>query len=308
MKKILLGLSLALSSCATAPVVLSPVDQAARLQADLHDPAGRVMIAAHRGCWHHGPENSLAAIEACIERGIDIVELDLRLTSDGVLILSHDSSLRRMTGDERRIDKMTYAEVARLRLRPRDGRGDQELSAQRVPTFREALEVADRRILLILDLKGPMPQTAERAATILRETGNCDISMFAWVASPEDVREEVGSLMDCAAYLPNLRPEMGPMAPTVASYASLYPTAVAVRFPDWSYLEAGRDAPRRIGARLWVNTLSDHHAAGLTDADALRDPDALWGRLIANGVNMIQTDEPEALRAYLRANTTRQND
>lgn len=302
MKTWFLSPLLLLAGCASFQDHLSRAggeDRAVRLGRDLHDVDGRVMVAAHRGCWKDTSENSVDALEACIAGGIDVVEVDLRLTRDGEIVLLHDSNLRRMTGRDAKVADLTWGEISRLRLRAGDGRGDAASTDRPVAIFRDILAANRRRILLILDLKGPMPQTADAAARILRETGNCDLAMFAWVAPPEKVREETGDLIDCAAYLPNLRPEMGPMSDVVVSYATLNPVAVAVRFPDWDYLAEGREAPRRLGARLWVNTLSEYHSAGLTDADALADPDALWGRLIANGVNMIQTDEPEALKRYL---------
>ncbi len=303
MKRSLSLLLLALTACSQPPAasVQQPLasGRAATLLQKLHDPDGPVMIAAHRGCWKQGPENSLPAIVACIDLGVDIVEIDLRLTKDGEVVLHHDSSLRRMTGIDARVDQLSYQELAKLRLKPADGRTATAPTSEQIPTFREVLRHIDRKILLILDLKGPMPETAEKAAAILREMGNCDIAMFAWVAPADSVRAETGSLIECAEFLPNLRPEMGKPGSVIKTYAPLQPVAVAVRFSEWGYLAESAPATRQMGARLWVNTLEDYHSAGLTDANALRDPQALWGRLIANGVSMIQTDEPEALRAFI---------
>lgn len=294
---------LALASCATLPA--TGQDRSAQLLRDLHDPNGRVMVTAHRACWGDAPENSLAAIRACRDLNVDIVELDIRLSADGVPVLSHDRTLKRMAGVSSDVASLTAAQLSSLKLRNRNGRGNQVITAEGVPTLEQALAEANGRVLVILDLKGPMPETAERATEILRRTGNCPKAMFAWVAPPERVQDELGSLMECAAYIPNLRPEMGPMAETIVSYAELEPVAAAIRFSDWQYLEMGCSAASQIGARLWVNTLSPYHAAGLTDADALANPEILWGRLIQTGVNMIQTDEPEALIQYLKtANVT----
>lgn len=52
---------------------------------------------------------------------------------------------------------------------------------------------------------------------------------------------------------------------------------------------------RKAGIALWVNSLDGVACAGMSDSLALGDADAIWGRLIANGVSVIQTDEPEAL-------------
>src|ERR1700678_3312478 len=60
-------------------------------------PASKVIVVAHRGCWGQVPEVSIAAIKACRPIGADVVELDVRKTRDGVLVLMHDETVDRMT-------------------------------------------------------------------------------------------------------------------------------------------------------------------------------------------------------------------
>ncbi|RZL58769.1 MAG: glycerophosphodiester phosphodiesterase, partial [Sphingomonas sp.] len=57
-------------------------------------------------------------------------------------------------------------------------------------------------------------------------------------------------------------------------------------------------AARAHGVRLWINSLWEGFVSGYGDVQALRDPDAVWGRLYREGVTIIQTDEPEALLRY----------
>ncbi|MEL6216460.1 MAG: glycerophosphodiester phosphodiesterase family protein [Pseudomonadota bacterium] len=258
-------------------------DPAADLIAELHDPNGRVMVTAHRACWAEGPENSVAAIEACTAVKPDIIEIDLRLTTDGKLVVIHDPTLSRMAGVDRPIAEMTLAEIRSHPLRERDGRGDAMLTDERTPTFTEILRANARRHLLILDLKSEAQATAAAAAKVLRQENACDIAMVAFVAPPDEARKVLGPLLDCATYIPNLRAHMGSMGAVSQSYAELDPIAVAVRFDDWDYLYEGTADVRAMGVRLWVNTLDDHHAAGLVDADALVDPEALWGALLMLG-------------------------
>ena len=62
--------------------------------AQMHDPASKyVVVACHRGDWRNYPENSIPAIESIIRMGADIMELDLKLTKDSVLVLSHDRTI-----------------------------------------------------------------------------------------------------------------------------------------------------------------------------------------------------------------------
>ena len=56
-----------------------------------------VMVVAHRGDWRNAPENSLQAIQYCIDMGVDMVEIDVRKTKDGHIVLMHDGSIDRTT-------------------------------------------------------------------------------------------------------------------------------------------------------------------------------------------------------------------
>lgn len=91
------------------------------------------------------------------------------------------------------------------------------------------------------------------------------------------------------------------VAAAVAAQAAAPPAGVELVFTGMDFLAEAAPRIAERGARVWVNTLRPQHAAGLVDADALAAPDAVWGRLIALGVDTIQTDEPAALIAYLRA-------
>ena len=67
-------------------------------------PKGRVLVAAHRGDWYYSPENSLAGFKLAINAGVDILETDVRLTSDSTLIIMHDYTLERTTTGSGRVD------------------------------------------------------------------------------------------------------------------------------------------------------------------------------------------------------------
>ncbi len=56
-----------------------------------------ILVAAHRGDWRNAPENSLQALKNTIERGVDIMELDLKKSKDGHLVIMHDETINRST-------------------------------------------------------------------------------------------------------------------------------------------------------------------------------------------------------------------
>ena len=72
------------------------------------------LIIAHRGDSAHAPENTLAAFQQAVDVGADGIEFDVRLTSDGVPVVFHDSSLKRIAGRERKIASLTSAELGKV--------------------------------------------------------------------------------------------------------------------------------------------------------------------------------------------------
>lgn len=84
------------------------------LMLESHEINDDVSVIAHRGSSWTAPENSLSAVRLAADEGADQVEVDVRLSADGVAVLSHDSSLRRLTGDERRIADLDWQTLARM--------------------------------------------------------------------------------------------------------------------------------------------------------------------------------------------------
>ena len=116
-------------------------------------PIRRVVRVGHRGAAGHAPENTLAAIDAGIACGADIVEIDLRRTADGVLVALHDATVNRTTNGMGRIDRLSLRDVKKLTA----GKG------QQIPTLQEVLDAAGERAGLMLELKvrGIAGQTIE---------------------------------------------------------------------------------------------------------------------------------------------------
>ena len=71
-------------------------------------------VMAHRGASTETPENTMAAFQKAIDDMADYIELDVQLTSDGEVIVMHDSNAYRTTGVDENIVNMTYKEVRRL--------------------------------------------------------------------------------------------------------------------------------------------------------------------------------------------------
>ena len=56
-------------------------------------PSKEILVVSHRADWRNAPENSLQAIQNCINMGVDMIEIDLKRTKDGHLILMHDKTI-----------------------------------------------------------------------------------------------------------------------------------------------------------------------------------------------------------------------
>ena len=72
------------------------------------------LVTFHRGDCTVAPENTLPAFRSAILKGGDRIELDVQMTSDGVVVVTHDSNLKRCTGKNAKVYDLTYAEVAQL--------------------------------------------------------------------------------------------------------------------------------------------------------------------------------------------------
>jgi glycerophosphoryl diester phosphodiesterase len=134
------------------------------------DIQDEVAITAHRGSSVTAPENTLAAIEQAISDGADYVELDVRLTADGVAVLLHDRDLRRVAGVPRNIWEVNYETVRTLDV----GKWfDPAFAGESIPTLEQAIEALRGRARLYLEIK-PSPHSPDltrRVVATLQQTG-----------------------------------------------------------------------------------------------------------------------------------------
>lgn len=133
-----------------------------------HPPASAriIKIAAHRGGHLTVPENSLGAIDEAIRAGADIVELDVRETKDGVMVLLHDKNLDRTTTAKGELSNYTYAETQQFYLTHQG-----KATSCRIPAFREALAYAKGRIMVDIDFKISGMEARKRAYEVIEELG-----------------------------------------------------------------------------------------------------------------------------------------
>jgi glycerophosphoryl diester phosphodiesterase len=115
---------------------------------------------AHRGASGHAPEHTLAAYDLALEMGADFIELDLRVTSDGVLVAMHDASLERTTGCSEFVRDMSLEDIRTLdagswfnEVHPE--RADSGWAGLRVPTMAEIFHRYGRSTKYYVEIKEP---------------------------------------------------------------------------------------------------------------------------------------------------------
>lgn len=141
---------------------LSSVAFAFNEKTDIYrDPKGKTMVAARKGCFINAPENSLKAIRDAENAGADIIEIDVRSTADGVLILMEDETVERTCygyGENTVVSEMTYDEIKQLRLLDGDGGYGAKETEHTVPSTEEVFR--DREMRYMASSQYPAEQKA----------------------------------------------------------------------------------------------------------------------------------------------------
>lgn len=293
----LLGVLIAFSSCCQRPA--TPQNKAEFVRAQLHDPASRyVVVASHRGDWRNWPENSIPAIESVIGMGVDILELDLKLTHDSVLVLCHDKTIDRTTDGHGRVSDLSYDSIRRCVLKTGHG----VKTKYRMPTLREALEVCKDRIAVNID------QGYEYYDLALRITEELGVTEQVLIKGkrPVDTVTAKFAAHDCnMMYMPVID-ILKPQGRTLfKEYQSKVTPPLAYEVCWDEYTPLVETCMRQIvdsGSKLWVNSLWDSLCGGLSDDAAFTgSPDRVYGKLLDMGASVIQTDRPELLIRYLES-------
>ena len=274
-------------------------NRAAAIVAEIHNPRSKnVVVASHRGDWRNYPENSIAAIESVIGMGVDIMELDLKLTKDSVLVLCHDRTIDRTTSGKGRVCDITYDSIRRCVLKTGHG----VKTSLKMPTLREALAVCKDRIAVNID-QGY--EYYDLALAITEELGVTDQVLIKGKRPVETVSAKFAEYGHNMMYMPIidiLKPQGRELFEEYAS-KGVVPLAYEVCWDDYTpQVEACMRQVVAGGSKLWVNSLWDSLCGGLSDDKAFTEsPDEVYGRLLDMGASIIQTDRPELLIRYLEA-------
>jgi glycerophosphoryl diester phosphodiesterase len=241
----------------------------------LADINARIVIA-HRGDRAHVPENTIAALARAVELGADALEIDVRMTRDGVPVLMHDPTVDRTTSGRGLVRENTLAELRTLDA----GRGPQGWSGGKltVPTLEEVLD-RFRGVPIVIDVKELA--VADATVQLVHKFGlQSSIAVGSEDAGAVELLYRSG-LSACASRPDALRLlalSLAGISPGAHDYAVL---SLTPRFNGWPIpVLRMTSVARRAGVATHVWTIND-------PAEAVR----LW----QGGVSAIITDDPAAI-------------
>ena len=234
---------------------------------------GRLLLGGHRGNPAHHPENTLASFASAIELGVDVIECDIHLTSDGRLAVIHDHTLERTTNGSGLVGRRTLAELKQLDAG----------SGERIPELVEVLELAHGKVGVAVEIKNlpvTYPGIEAKLVEALRGvgmSGDCAAISFDH-RSIKRVREldqdVVGGVL--VAGRPLMLAEM-------LSWAD-----AQVYSPHWSFVDS--------------ETVAEVHSCGAVIGVWTVDDAEILERSRSLGVDAVYTNRPaEMLRLLSRA-------
>lgn len=239
---------------------------------------GNVMVAAHRAFHQTVPENSLAAIRESIKAGIDIAEIDVRRTADDSLVLLHDGTIDRTTTGSGEIETLYWNEVKDLFLLH-----DGEVTAEKIPLFRNALLLGKGKILFDLDLK---TEKIEKIMEVVVQTDASKSVFFFdsdWPVLEKVRQKHPGWYLMPRAYNVEMAKE---------AYDKFKPWAIHVD-PSFASAELSEYFHSR-GVYVWINAL------GAVDRSLKEGDTRPFQDLIATNPSIIQTDLPIRIKQLVR--------
>ena len=232
----------------------------------------QVVAIAHRGEHLHHPENTMPAFEEAIRLGADYIEVDVRTTADGKLILSHDATVNRCTNGQGEVSRMTFDELRALDAGVKSG---PDFAGTKMPTFDEVLDLARGKINVYVDVKSV---TAKDLVMHIREHGMSDHVVIYSGRISKDIQQLDPKL--------KIMPESSNLEIVHRIVDELHAPVIAFGAGDWKpeIIKVAKDS----GAQVYVDRM------GPTDNPAG------WQSAIDEGADGIQTDRPGELVKYLR--------
>lgn len=232
----------------------------------------QIVAISHRGEHLERPENTLPAFQEAIRVGADYIEVDVRTTSDGKLVLSHDATVDRCTDGKGPVDSMTLEQIEAL-----DAGAKKGYPGTRIPTFDQVLDLAHGKIGIYVDIKNA---SAQDLVSHIAGHGMAEhVVMYCRAAMCKQIQDLNPSL--------KVMPESESIEHSKMLVDLLHPKVIAFGAGDFKpeIIAISKEAR----AKVYVDVM------GKTDA-----PEG-WQAAIDAGADGLQTDRPGPLVEWLRA-------
>lgn len=257
------------------------------------------MVTAHRGDWRNEPENSVRAFKSAAAMGVDIVELDLKKTKDGEIVIMHDATINRTTNGKGSPSDYTLEELRKFRLKNGIGR---PTVYNAIPTLKEVmLALKGTSVKVNLDKSWPY---YNEAYAILKETGTLQQAIFKSEMPYDSLKVRYPQLLDKITYMPVVDLDKPDARKIITDYLKqMKPYAFEMNFTsDTSSILNDNKFITKTGAKVWINSLWASLNAGHDDDLAVDENNKKdsWDWIIARGATVIQTDRPQLMLEYLR--------
>ncbi|MFQ5684176.1 MAG: glycerophosphodiester phosphodiesterase [Candidatus Binatia bacterium] len=240
-------------------------------------PNGRIVLVNHRGLSPGYPENTLAAFKNSVAMGVEVIELDLRGTKDGIPVVMHDKTVDRTTNGEGWVEDFTLSEMKKLDAGSYIGR---KFVGERVPTYQETLEVVSGTgVKLLLDIK--LSSSLDYHSVVkLTERYKAVLNVIIGARTVTDVRL-------FRSLNPNIRILGFIKSPNDIEHFVKAGADIIRLWPSWIHADPGLvDKVHKLGKPVWTT-------ANVTPREGLLE-------LIKVGVNGILTDLPDVLTRLTR--------
>jgi glycerophosphoryl diester phosphodiesterase len=257
----------------------------------------KILVHGHRGARAVRPENTLPAFEYAIQAGVDVLELDLAVTRDGVLVVSHDPHLNRRICQgpegETAIHKLTFEQVRRWdcgALKNSDFPKQQPVPGAKMPSLDEVFALASRgsfefNIETKIDIKHPdlAPAPAEFARLVVDAVRRHRLEKRVIIQS-FDFR----TLVEIRKIAPTFRlSALYAGLPKDLTKIAAQAGGVPIVSPQWMLVTK--------------KNVKKAQQAGLQVVPWTANSALAWNKLIKAQVDAIISDDPAALIEYLKA-------
>ena len=134
----------------------------------------------HRGARAYAPENTIASFKKALEMRVDAIELDVRKTKDGQIVVIHDEDIKRTTDGKGLVCELTLNEI----------KGFSAEGGEKIPTLCEALDFLDKKAKVLIEIK---EEGLEKAVLDIVCERGCEKNVILTSFS-EDVLQKIRSL------------------------------------------------------------------------------------------------------------------